>query len=424
MATCAALCIFTVVPTLSAQTTGTPPPSITVGQAVDEAVQHNLGLLAERSRLSIADAAMITARLRPNPVASFSADHLDLLGTGFDETNNGGPPEMAWRLDLPIERGGKRDARIAVALAAKSAAEADFAEAVRSLRLDVTLACIDVLAAQATRSLIADNLRTFEDLVRVNTARASAGSIAPFEATRSQVAMLQFRAIVVRAELGLATATARLRTLLGRAPDVPLNISGGLQRDRPTTAPEVATLERMAMSARPDLQSLQFSQARSVADLRLQEALGRIDYTVGAEYRRQQGLSGRSNSVGFFVSAPLPMLNRNQGEIARAGAEGEQNGRLLAARRAQIVADVRSAHHEFETNRDLVSAIEHDLLKPATSARDISAYTYKAGGSTLLELLDAQRAFNDTMQSYVDSQAELLRAISKLNAAVGMEVVQ
>src|SRR5918911_2659527 len=112
--------------------------SLTIAQAVDEAVQHNLSLLAQRSNLSIADAQMVTARLRPNPVFSFSADHLDVLGTGFDAENNGGPTEIAWRVDVPVERGGKREARIAVAEAARTAAEAQVAHAVRLLRQDVT----------------------------------------------------------------------------------------------------------------------------------------------------------------------------------------------------------------------------------------------------------------------------------------------
>jgi len=154
----------------------------------------------------------------------------------------------------------------------------------------------------------------------------------------------------------------------------------------------------------------------------LQEAIGRVDYAVGAEYRRQQGTAGRSNSLGFFFSAPLPLSNRNQGEIARAGAEREQAERQIAARKAQIAADVRGALHEYTTTRDLVAAIERDLLKPAAHARDVSAYTYKAGGATLLEFLDAQRAFNETTQSYVDAQASLRRAAARLNAAIGTEV--
>src|SRR5215470_8052602 len=130
------------------------PSVLSIEQAVDEAVQHNLSLLAERTNLTIADAAMVTARLRPNPVVSASADHLDWLGTGFTAENNGGPPELAWRVDVPLERGGKREARIAVAAAVKSSAEAEVADAARSLRQDVTLACVDLLAAQATRALV------------------------------------------------------------------------------------------------------------------------------------------------------------------------------------------------------------------------------------------------------------------------------
>jgi cobalt-zinc-cadmium efflux system outer membrane protein len=412
----ALLCVALSAPRARAQT-------LTIAQAVDEAVQHNLALIAERANLSVADTQMLTARLRPNPVASFSADHLDLLGTGFDEANNGGPPEVAFRVDLPIERGAKRERRIDLASASKALAEAQFADAVRTLRADVTLACIDVLAARATRALVADNLRAFEDLARVNRARVAAGSLAPVESTRSEVARLQFRSTAVRAELDLATALARLRTLIGRPAADPIDIADDL-RVPAARAPDVAAVQQLAIATRPDLRSLELGQARSVADLRLQESIGRIDYTVGAEYRRQQGISGRSNSLGFFVTAPLPLLSRNQGEIARAGAEHDQLSRQAAAVRAQILSDVDITYREFTTNRDLVAAIEHDLIQPATSARDISTYTYRAGGSSLLELLDAQRAFNDTMQSYLDAQAGLRRAVARLNAAVGTEVMR
>src|SRR5207249_4571079 len=159
-------------------------------------------------------------------------------------------------------------------------------------------ACIDVLAAQATRSLASDTLRTYEDLARVNRARVSAGTIAPFEATRSEVAMLQFRATVVRADLDVAAASAKLRTLLGRPPGAPLEIADSLRGAAAPAALTADSLEALAMEARADLRALQLAQARSVADLRLQEAMGRVDYTIGAEYRRQQGIAGRSNSLG------------------------------------------------------------------------------------------------------------------------------
>jgi cobalt-zinc-cadmium efflux system outer membrane protein len=411
------LCAVAVVTSATAQT-------LTIPQAVDEAVQHNLALVAQKATLSVADTQMLTARLRPNPVASVSADHLDWLGTGFDDTNNGGPPEIAFRVDVPIERAGKREKRMDLAAASRAVAAAQFDDAIRTLKSEVTLACIDVFSARATRALLADNLRAFEDLARVNRARVAAGSIAPIEGTRSDVAMLQFRSTAIRADIELATALARLRTLLGRSPSDSLDIAGDLRLTPATAPPGLERVQQLALATRPDLRSLQLGEAKSVADLRLQEALGRIDYTVGAEYRRQQGMAGTSNSLGFFVSAPLPLSNRNQGEVARAGAERDQASRQIDAMKAQVLSDVEVAFHEYEANRDLVAAIERDLIQPATSARDISTYTYRAGGTSLLELLDAQRAFNDTMQSYLDAQAGLRRAVARLNAAVGTEVMR
>jgi cobalt-zinc-cadmium efflux system outer membrane protein len=399
-------------------------PTISIAAAVDEAIAHNLGLLALKGNLAIADAALLTARLRPNPVASASADHLDWLGTGFNEVNNGGPMEFAFRMDVPFERANKRDKRIELASLTKSVAEAQFANAVRQLQLDVTLACIDVQGARAMRALVADNLRALEEIARVNRLRVAAGAISPFESTRSDVAMLQFRSTAARAELELTTASVRLQTLLGRPPHEQIDVGDALRIDTTVALPELEHVKTLAVETRPDLRALQLGAVRSVADLRLQEANGKVDYLLGAEYRRQQGVSGRSNSLGFFMSAPLPLSNRNQGEIARAEAERQQVSRQIAALRAEVLADVQAAYSEYQATRTLVGAMERDLLKPAASAREISTYTYRAGGSSLLELLDAQRAFNDTMQGYLDAQVSSRKAISRLNAAVGMEVMK
>jgi hypothetical protein len=86
--------------------------AVTIEQAVAEAIRNNPGLLAERLGIPVAEAAVITARLRPNPVVSFSSDHLDWLGTGFSDFNGAGPAETALRLDVPFERGRKRQYRL------------------------------------------------------------------------------------------------------------------------------------------------------------------------------------------------------------------------------------------------------------------------------------------------------------------------
>jgi cobalt-zinc-cadmium efflux system outer membrane protein len=365
---------------------------------------------------------LITARLRPNPVVSYSADHLDALGTGFSDSNNAGPPELALRIDFPWERGHKRELRMDAAAFQQRIAEQKLADSTRKLTLDVTLACIDVLEAKSRVELARQNLTSLEGIVKLNESRLNAGATAPVELTRSRVAMLQFRGSVRTAELALTTARLRLQVLLGRAAAV--DVAGELKTPLPAAAPDQARIVETAMARRPDLQAILLDQARSQADLRLQLAQGKVDYTYGAEYRRQQGIAGKGNMLGFFFSVPAPLFSRNQGEIARARAEYAQLRKSEAALRSVISGEVASAWQEYETARGLVGEIERDLLGPSQEARNITAYVYQAGASSLIDVLDAQRAFNETMSAYYSAQADYRRAVSRLASAVGEEVTQ
>jgi cobalt-zinc-cadmium efflux system outer membrane protein len=401
------------------------PLTMSADQAVQEAIEHNLELLARRLDLSVADARAVTAGLRPNPVFSFSADHLDWLGTGFSDLNGGGPTEYSWRVDVPVERGGKRALRIDEAGTDRAIADARLADAMRLLEQDVRLACADVVQTSETLALAEDTLRSFQDLATLNDNRARAGAIAPYEATRARVAMLQFRSTVSHTQLDLRAAANRLRHLLGRPPSAtPITVADRVSTVSAAPPPDLASIERLAFSNRADLRAARRTEARNLAELRLQVAQGKVDFTWGAEYRRQAGPLSRSNSAGLFFSAPLPLFNRNQGEIARAGAERTQAGREALAVEAVVRADVEQAFDEFTTARALVASIERELLDSARAARDTAAYTYRAGASTLIELLDAERAWNDTMQSYYNAQADYRRAVARLNAAAGLQVIR
>jgi len=399
------------------------PGELTIAAAVQEAIDHNLELLARRADVTVADAQIITARLRPNPVLSLDADHLDWLGTGFNDTNNGGPTELSARVDVPVERGDKRALRIDSARAVRAVAEAKVDDAVRMLSETVALACIDVVQAQDNLTLAQEAFHSFEALAAFNDERVRAGATSPYEAARSRVAMLQFRATVSHAELEVRSASLRLQQALGRPlSDDVLRVTPPVA-NAPVSFPELTALETLALEHRPDVRADQLTQAQSISDLRLQVALGKVDFTLGSEYRRQAGPIGESNSLGFFFSAPLPFSNRNQGEIARARAEGMQAGRQTLALEAQVRTEVRTALDTYRTTSMLVKSIEEDLLESARTARDVAAYAYRAGGTTLIDLIDSERAWNDAMQSYRDAQAERRRAAARLNSAVGSEVI-
>ncbi len=405
--------------TASPPQTDPRPAIVTVDQAIREAIDHNLTLLAAKYDVTVAEARMITARLRPNPVLSLSADHLDWLGTGYTLQNSAGPEEYAGRTDFVLERGRKREARIAVATQDRDIARMNVSAAVRTLTLDVQNAFLDTLLAKENLQLAEDNLKSLEGIVNINQTRVRAGDLAPVELSRSQVASLQFQTAVQQARLRLIQAKNQLQLLMGRlVPAADFDVTGDFRRDRIPQTLETASAS--ALERRPDLSALRISQARSQADLRLQIAQGRVDYTVGSEYRRQQGLNGTGNSVGFFFSAPLPVFNRNQGEIARAERETEQAGARIRALEASVRNDVLNAWQRYQSSQNLVQTVETNMLEQARSVRRITEYSYRRGEASLVEFLDAQRAFNDTVQTWNEARAEYARSLYQLESLAGL----
>ncbi|MFN7937132.1 MAG: TolC family protein [Bryobacteraceae bacterium] len=406
---------------LLASTLASANAPLTLDQVIEESLSRNLRLLAERFNLTIAEARIIQARLRPNPLLSLGGNYLDILGSGFNpSTNAAGPTEINARIDYIVERGRKRQERVAVAEAARAVSQLELLNSTRTLILDVQSAFTDILLARENLALATASLEAFNQIVTVNKARVDSGDLARVELVRSEVAQLQFANQVRQAESRLRIARNRLQALMGRLVyDPAFDVTGELRRDSlqsPKT--ELATL---ALAARPDLDALRRDQIRSQAELRLQLAQSKVDYTVGAAFNRQFGVGGLTsgNSAGLFFSIPLPVYNKNQGEIERARREQEQIQARIRSLEQEIQADVENAYEQYLTSRHLLEKIETDLLHRARRVREVTDYSYRRGEATFVEFLDAQRTYNETMQGYNEARAEYGRTLFLIDAITG-----
>jgi cobalt-zinc-cadmium efflux system outer membrane protein len=403
------LCLL--LPILAVGLTAEP---LTLDQALKEAIDKNLNLIAERFNISIADARILQAGLRPNPVLAYGQDYQNAFGTGVTNDNNAGPSEWNVRVDFPIERGKKRERRIDLAKEQKSVAELQLLNTIRQLLLDVDNAFVDAQAARDSLALAQENLKSLQDVVEVNTSRVRAGDLSEVELRRSRLAAMQFENSVKQAELKVRSTVTRLLLLIGRPPaPEKTEIAGPLREEKlPFSANEVREL---AIQRRPDLLAVQRDQARSQADLRLQVATGKVDLDFGAMYHHQYGYAN-GNTMGFFLSAQLPVWNRNQGEIERARREGTQLTARVRALEAQIENEVQAAYDQYLTSRGLVDRIGTEMLSQARDVRNITEYSYRRGEASFLEFLDAQRAYNDTVQSYNDARADYARTMFLIDA--------
>ena len=394
---------------------------LTMEQAVQEALANNLELASQRFNVSVAETRAITANLRPNPVLSVSGQTLNVLGATYSVNSPAGPNQLNVHTDFPIERGHKREERTAVAKQEKTLAELGVREMMRQVIFSVQSAFVDVQQADENLKLAQENLQRLEGVVTINEARLKSGDLAKVELERSQVAALQFRAAVQQAQLQVDQAKTQLQFLLGRKQAVPnLAIAGPFRREGAPPAP--AEMTRLALDRRPDFLLFQQSQSRSRADLRLQLANGKVDYSVGTEYTHQRAYGVGGSSLGVYFSVPLPVFNRNQGEILRAQREIEQGSARIEAQRAFITNEIDKAYRQYTVAQQLLTSVETGILAKALSVRDTTEYSYRRGEASLVEFLDAQRAFNDAMQTYNDARANFARSLYLLDTVSGATV--
>src|SRR5262249_3852307 len=148
-------------------------------------------------------------------------------------------------------------------------------------------------------------------------------------------------------------------------------------------------------------------------------ANGKIDFTVSGEYHRQEAALLHGNVFALSFSAPIPFFNRNQGDIARARVQQTQAEAKVRALEAEIQSEVGGAFAAYAAARDSATMVEEQMLDRARRVRATTEYAYRAGEASLIELLDAVRAFNDTMHTYNDARADSARNLNTLDAMIG-----
>jgi len=150
-------------------------------------------------------------------------------------------------------------------------------------------------------------------------------------------------------------------------------------------------------------------------------ANGSTDPTFGVDVGRNPPID---QYMGFSVSVPLRVFDRNQGEKLRTQIDIDRNRRLSDAARAQVYSDVDSAYATVFSTLELLKPYKDLYLKQAESVRDTVSFAYQHGGASLLDFLDAQKEYRDTELNYLNLVGTYLTAVSQMNMAVGREVLQ
>jgi outer membrane protein, heavy metal efflux system len=178
----------------------------------------------------------------------------------------------------------------------------------------------------------------------------------------------------------------------------------------------------IAESARPDLKAAVQAIEKAETDHKLAVANGSVDPSFGVDFARNPPIP---LYMGFSVSIPLRIFDRNQGEKARTEIDIAHAGRQKDASAAQVFSDVDSAYFTLLSSASLLKPYQgaDGYLATATRVRDTMSFSYQRGAASLVDYLDAQRDYRTTVVAYINLVAAYMTAAGQLNLAVGREVV-
>ncbi len=379
----------------------------------------NPTILAGKLNIDESKAQEVTAYLRPNPDFSFSLDQVDPFP-------GGGPyrpftyTEPLFGFDYLHEREHKRELRLESAKKGTGVAAAQQDDAVRNLVFNLRNSFVQTLQAKAVLQLAQDNLTYYDRVLAVSRERLAAGDIAQVDLDRLELARAQYESDIQNAQVSLRTAKIQLLMLVNdRTPVDQFDVTGPFEFKE-----QLAPLEELrsaALDARPDLRAAILSIDKAKTDHTLAISNGSTDPTFSVDIGRNPPIPVY---LGFGVSIPLRIFDRNQGEKERTEIDVRRNQRLQEAARAQVFSDVDSAFTTLNSNLTLLRVYKTNYLQRAAKVRDTISFAYQRGGASLLDFLSAQSEYRMIELTYLNLIGSYLTSASQLNLAVGREVIQ
>ncbi len=395
---------------------GVPAPvRITLDQAIEMALKHNHGLLATRTTIQQNEAQEVTANLRPNPTLFTDWEYLPLYKPGvgiLDYLHDSTEGDIG--LSYLIERGKKRQHRLKAAKDATAVTRSQVVDSERTLTFEVAQDFVNVQLAESTLELAQQDLSSFQNTVDISESRFKSGAISENDYLKIKLQLLQFQQDVQQAQLSKAQALSDLRQQLGYE-SVPADYDVTGQFDYQPLTLRIEDLQAKALENRPDLRAAQLGITAANSQLELAKANGKQDVTVSGNYSHVNALS----AVTFSVSIPLPIFDRNQGEIARTRVAATQAQEQQAEARGQVLTDGKDADEALQESDRVAQYFRSGYLDISKKNRDISEYAYRRGAATLLDFLDAERSFRATQLAFRQTLAAYLTALEQLREAVG-----
>ncbi|NEM99025.1 TolC family protein [Pontibacter burrus] len=384
-------------------------------------LQQNLPLLAQKYSIEASKAAIIQAKLFENPELSVEQNIYNSNTGRYFETGRNG--QNVVQLQQLIHMAGQRNKRIRVEQLNSQLTELEYYDLVRTLRLELRSSYLDLHYQLQQYHILNEHAQSVQELVTAFDGQYKKGNVALKEMIRLKALLLALD----NQKLELITQINQNQSDLRLLTSAPTN-TFFLPTIDETTIEGVKTglltfdqALQVAQENRSDLQAASTGILRQEAVVKYEKALAIPDISLGGIYDRNGSIM--NNYTGITLQMPLPLWNRNQGNIKIAKSELERSRTLYAQQQLQVENEVMQALQALREAEQLYNKSEQNLS--SDFKRLISGVTenFAKRNISLIEFIDYYETYTETMTQLLQLRNSRIRAIEELNYTVGFPLI-
>ena len=380
-----------------------PATPLSLARAIELALEGNPEVAAATRQLEATEGQVLQGRARPNPALAYSLEDVR------SKTRT-----QSWQLSLPVELGGKLAARTKAAEKSREQAQAQLTELKATVQANVAAAYFDVLTAQERLVLARDSVALAKSSTDTVAKRVAAGKVSPVEESKARVAEAGVRVELAQAASEERNALSRLFALLGKI-DVPFTVLEGKAGNLPPV-PNLADLQPLISSSPAVvLARIEVDRRKALTDLEQSKRVPDVTVSVGM----QRSNETQRNALLFGVSVPLPVFDRNQGNLLEALRLEDKARDELQGVTVRLHSEMAQARERLATIAVEIQALQQDVLPGAKSAYDAATIGFENGKFNFLEVLDAQRTYFTAKSQYLKALGEAHRAAADVDRLLG-----
>lgn len=376
----------------------------------------NLGYASQKYNVSMAEAAIQTANMFPDPQVE------------METTNNGVKQSMGYvygaSLGWTLELGGKRKARVNLARNQSELSKIQLQDFFRNLRADASLGYIEALKSKALLEVQQDSYKNMQQLAKSDSIRYKLGTITLVTSKQSKLEAASLLNEVYQAESAEQQAITGLSVFLGDSKITGRDVTGdfnAFNRDF-----NIDDLMLQALNERADVLAARQNTEVAKSQINLEKANRVIDLGISAgaerhtEATNEIAPSPTVNAVKMGISIPLKFSNRRNAGLKIAEMAHSQAEVEYKQIEQEIKAEVMQAYQQYTATQKQLRQFHNGMLSEAKSILEGITYSYKRGESSILEVLNAQRTYNSVRKDYYEALADNAAALIELERKAGI----